>query len=67
MAWVLGPEAKESGNLVKLGRGLFCAKLEHGGKIPYRVFNGCYMTVIASFVKEGTCIYHYLIPRSCPG
>jgi hypothetical protein len=66
----INSEAKESGNLVKLGRGLYCAKLEHGGKGPYHVFNGFYMTVIAGFVKDGTCIYNCVVdfdPKECPG
>ena len=66
----INSEAKESGNLVKLGRGLYCAKLEHGGKGPFHVFNGFYMTVIAGFVKAGTCIYNCVVdfdPKECPG
>ena len=47
--------------MVKLGRGLYCAKLEYGGEGPYYVFNGFYMTMRAGFVKEGTCIYYYVV------
>ena len=46
---------------MKLGKGIHCAKLEHGGKGPYYVFNGFYAAVRAGFVKEGTCIYYYVV------
>ncbi len=57
----INSEAKKSGNLVKLGGGFYCAKLEHGGKGPYYVFNGFFMTMRAGFVVEGTCIYYYVV------
>merc|ERR1719198_2239740 len=53
--------AKKSNNLVKLGGGFYCAKLEKDGKGPFYVFNGFFMTMRAGFVKEGTCIYYYVV------
>ncbi len=55
---------------MKLGKGLYCAKLEHGGNGPYYVFNGFYTTVRAGFVKEvlaSTSTWSSSILRSCPG
>lgn len=56
--------AKKAGNLVKLGGGFYCAKLEKDGKGPFYVFNGFFMTMRASFVKPGTCIYYYVVEWS---
>jgi len=53
-------DAKKSKNLVKLGGGFYCAKLEKDGKTLY-AFNGFFMTMRAGFVKEGTCIYYYVV------
>merc|ERR1719335_60662 len=53
--------AKASKNLVKLGGGFYCAKLEKDGKGPYYVFNGFFMTMRAGFVKEGASIYYYSV------
>merc|ERR1719262_2161128 len=53
--------AKKEKNLVKLGGGFYCAKLEKDGKGPYYVFNGFFMTMRSGFVKEGTCIYYYTV------
>merc|ERR1740121_2370209 len=53
--------AKKSGNLVKLGGGFYCAKLEKEGKGTYYVFNGFFMTMRAGFVKEGVSIYYYVV------
>jgi len=44
-----------------MGGGFYCAKLEHDGKGPFYVFNGFFMTMRAGFVKEGTCIYYYVV------
>jgi len=52
--------AKKSKNLVKLGGGFYCAKLEKDGKTLY-AFNGFFMTMRAGFVKEGTGIYYYVV------
>jgi len=54
-------ECKKSKNLVKLGGGFYCGKLERDGKGPFYVFNGFFMTMRAGFVKEGTCIYYYVV------
>lgn len=53
-------EAKKSKNLVKLGGGFYCAKLEKGGETSY-VFNGFFMTMRAGYVAEGKSIYYYVI------
>jgi len=54
-------EAKKSKNLVKLGGGFYCAKLEKGSSGPLYAFNGFFMTMRAGFVKEDTCIYYYVV------
>jgi len=53
--------AKKGGNLVKLGGGFYCAKLEKDGKGPFYVFNGFFMSMRSGFVKEGTSIYYYVV------
>jgi len=53
--------AKGAKNLVKLGGGFYCAKLEKDGKGPYYVFNGFFMTMRAGFVKPGVSIYYYVV------
>jgi len=53
--------AKKANNLVKLGGGFYCAKLEKDGKGPFYVFNGFFMTMRASYVQPGTCIYYYVV------
>merc|ERR1712166_806080 len=53
--------AKKSKNLVKLGGGFYCAKLEKDGKGPFYVFNGFFMTMRAGFVKPDTGIYYYVV------
>merc|ERR1712226_1696087 len=57
-------EAGKAGNLVKLGGGFYCAKLEKGGKGPFYVFNGFFMKMRAGFVKEGASIYYYVVEWS---
>jgi len=52
--------AKKAKNLVKLGGGFYCGKLEKDGK-TYYVFNGFFMTMRAGFVKEGASIYFYSV------
>merc|ERR1719359_2763709 len=46
-------QCKKDKNLVKLGGGFYCGKLEKEGKGTYYVFNGFFMTMRSSFVKEG--------------
>merc|ERR1712232_1487120 len=49
--------------------GFYCAKLEKDGKGPFYVFNGFFMTMRASYVKPGTCIYYYVVefsPKEVP-
>merc|ERR1719197_1175128 len=61
--------AKKSKNLVKLGGGFYCAKLEKDGKGPFYVFNGFFMTMRSGFVKEGASIYYYVVewdPKDMP-
>jgi nucleoside diphosphate kinase len=61
-------EAKKSKNLVKLGGGFYCAKLEKGGETAY-VFNGFFMTMRSGYVKEGASIYYYVVewdPKDLP-
>jgi len=53
--------AKKAGNLVKLGGGFYCGKMEKDGKGPFYVFNGFFMTMRAGFVKEGASIYYYVV------
>jgi nucleoside diphosphate kinase len=53
--------AKKAKNLVKLGGGFYCAKLEKEGKGTYFVFNGFFMTMRAGYVKEGASIYYYVV------
>jgi len=52
---------KKSDNLVKLGGGFYCGKLEKDGKGPFYVFNGFFMTMRAGFVKEGATVYYYVV------
>merc|ERR1711920_740952 len=52
---------KKSKNLVKLGGGFYCGKLEKDGKGPFYVFNGFFMTMRSTFVKEGASIYYYVV------
>jgi len=54
-------QAKKDNNLVKLGGGFYCAKLEKDGKGPFYVFNGFFMTMRATFVKPGVSIYYYVV------
>jgi len=53
--------AKKSKNLVKFGGGFYCAKLEKEGKGTYFVFNGFFMTMRSTYVKEGASIYYYVV------
>jgi len=53
--------AKKSGDLVKFGGGFYCAKLEKEGKGVYYVFNGFFMTMRSTYVKEGASIYYYVV------
>lgn len=53
--------AKKEKNLVKLGGGFYCGKLEKDGKGPFYVFNGFFMTMRAGYVKEGVSIYYYVV------
>merc|ERR1712232_185429 len=57
-------QCKKDGNLVKLGGGFYCGKMEKDGKGPYYVFNGFFMTMRAGFVKEGVSIYYYVVEWS---
>jgi nucleoside diphosphate kinase len=52
---------KKAGNLVKLGGGFYCGKLEKEGTGTYYVFNGFFMTMRSGFVKEGAEIYYYVV------
>jgi len=52
--------AKKAKNLVKFGGGFYCAKLEKDGETWY-VFNGFFMTMRATYVKEGASIYYYVV------
>jgi nucleoside diphosphate kinase len=52
---------KKAKNLVKLGGGFYCGKLEKDGVGTYYVFNGFFMTMRATFVKEGVSIYYYVV------
>jgi nucleoside diphosphate kinase len=52
---------KKAGDLVKLGGGFYCGKLEKDGKGPFYVFNAFFMSMRAGFVKPGTCIYYYTV------
>jgi nucleoside diphosphate kinase len=54
-------EAKSKKQLVKLGGGFYCGKLEKDGKGPFYVFNGFFMTMRSGFVKEGAEIYYYVV------
>jgi len=58
--------AKKAGNLVKLGGGFYCGKLEKDGK-TYYVFNGFFMTMRKGFVKEGASIYYYTVEWDAKG
>merc|ERR1712176_1502961 len=53
--------AKKAGNLVKLGGGFYCGKMEKDGKGPFYVFNGFFMTMRSGFVKPGASIYYYVV------
>jgi nucleoside diphosphate kinase len=53
--------AKKSKNLVKFGGGFYCAKLEKEGKGTYYVFNGFFMTMRSTYVKEGASIYYFTV------
>jgi len=52
--------AKKAKNLVKLGGGFYCAKLEKDSN-TYYVFNGFFMTMRAGYVQEGKSIYYYVV------
>merc|ERR1719305_1312841 len=54
-------EAKKAKNLVKLGGGFYCAKLEKEGKGTFYVFNGFFMTMRSGYVKPGASIYYYVV------
>lgn len=54
-------QAKKDKNLVKFGGGFYCAKLEKDGKGPFYVFNGFFMTMRSTYVKEGASIYYYVV------
>merc|ERR1712070_499501 len=53
--------AKKAKNLVKFGGGFYCAKLEKEGVGTYYVFNGFFMTMRSTYVKEGAEIYYYVV------
>merc|ERR1719191_2424874 len=53
--------AKKAKNLVKFGGGFYCAKLEKEGVGTYYVFNGFFMTMRSTYVKEGASIYYYVV------
>lgn len=53
--------AKKAKTLVKFGGGFYCAKLEKEGKGEFYVFNGFFMTMRNSFVKEGVSVYYYVV------
>merc|ERR1719335_2182107 len=53
-------EAKKNKVLVKLGGGFYCAKLEKNGETAY-VFNGFFMTMRSTYVKEGASIYYFVV------
>lgn len=54
-------EAKKAKNLVKFGGGFYCAKLEKEGKGTFYVFNGFFMSMRSTYVKEGASIYYYVV------
>merc|ERR1719198_2639595 len=54
-------QAKNDNNLVKLGGGFYCGKLEKDGNGPFYVFNAFFMTMRSGFVKEGASIYYYAV------
>merc|ERR1711937_254495 len=54
-------QAKKDKNLVKLGGGFYCGKLEKDGVGPFYVFNAFFMTMRSGFVKPGTSIYYYVV------
>jgi len=54
-------EAKKSGNIVKLGGGFYCAKLEPKDKGTFYVFNGFFMSMRSKFVAEDAAIYYYIV------
>jgi len=47
--------------LVKFGGGFYCAKLEKEGVGVYYVFNGFFMTMRSTYVKEGASIYYFVV------
>jgi len=53
--------SEKEGNMVKLGGGFYCSKMEKDGKGPFYVFNGFFMTMRAEFVKPGACIHYYVV------
>lgn len=51
--------AAKSKNIVKLGGGFYCGKLEAEGKDPIYVLNGFFMSMRNQFVIPGTSIHFY--------
>jgi len=52
---------KKAGDLVKFGGGFYCGKLEKGGKGPFYVFNGFFMSMRSKFVAPGSSIHYYVV------
>jgi nucleoside diphosphate kinase len=55
----LWDKAAKEKNLVKLGGGFYCARLEAPGKEPIYVLNGFFMSMRNQFVEPGTSIHFY--------
>merc|ERR1719265_3109983 len=53
--------AKKAKDLVKFGGGFYCAKLTKEGKGTFYVFNGFFMTMRSTYVKDGASIYYYSV------
>ena len=52
-------KAAKDKNIVKLGGGFYCGKLEAPGKAPIYVLNGFFMSMRNQFVIPGTSIHYY--------
>lgn len=56
-------EAKKADNLIKFGGGFYCGKIN-----DVYIFNGFFMSMRSSFVKEGASIYYFVVefdPAEC--
>jgi len=54
-------EAKKAKKLVKFGGGFYCAELTKEGTGTFYVFNGFFMTMRSTYVKDDASIYYFSV------